>query len=63
VSITNRTNWDPEQIGNLTLGQVSVYFKYWIKELKPKEKDTGFTDTTMFGLTAGIKRIPKPRKA
>jgi len=43
-----------------------VYFKYWLEAIKNKEsiKKTGdsFEDSELFGLTAGIKRVPKTKR-
>lgn len=63
-AITQRTNWTPKEILELTLGQLHAYIRYWTQSSKDEEYMGGgdgllFDDIGTFNETAGIKRVEK----
>jgi hypothetical protein len=48
----------PEEISNLTLGQIRGYVKYWAKKNSNKEEDN---DVAMFNIKSGIGTIKKKK--
>jgi hypothetical protein len=58
--LTDRTGWTPQQILQLTLGQLSVYLNFWIGSKKKGTDDNTFDDLELFNIMAGIpKKVVK----